>query len=272
MESQIDTSKPNPGRMYDYGLGGTHNFPADREAAEKVFALLPFLPKMAQLQRMCQQDIAETLAVKRGLDVIIDFASGLPTQGHLHEHVPAGTTVIYSDIDPGTVAYGRELVADVPNVYVFQADCRQPEALLARSEVQAVLDGRRDIGMVYWGISQFLAEEDLRHALDYLYTWSGDRSCLAFQTQGAGLDPTHPAMAKALDLYEQMGSPIRFRSLAAYQALVKPWVPDAQGFVSLLEWHDFDTHAMSPEDRVVFGKCGLGYGAYLVKDCAGSIS
>ena len=32
----LDTSVAHPARVYDYWLGGKDNFPADREAAERV--------------------------------------------------------------------------------------------------------------------------------------------------------------------------------------------------------------------------------------------
>jgi hypothetical protein len=38
-------------RMYDYYLGGIHNFPADREAADKVIAQFPFVPLLARANR-----------------------------------------------------------------------------------------------------------------------------------------------------------------------------------------------------------------------------
>ena len=39
----LDTSVAHPARVYDYWLGGTNNFPADREAAERVLAATPGL-------------------------------------------------------------------------------------------------------------------------------------------------------------------------------------------------------------------------------------
>ena len=32
-ESVVDASRPNAGRIYDYILGGSHNFEVDRQAA-----------------------------------------------------------------------------------------------------------------------------------------------------------------------------------------------------------------------------------------------
>ncbi len=34
---EIDTSRPHPARIYDYGLGGKNHFAADREMAEKAW-------------------------------------------------------------------------------------------------------------------------------------------------------------------------------------------------------------------------------------------
>jgi hypothetical protein len=99
-ESVIDTSKPNAGRIYDYILGGSHNFEVDRQAAEGLLRLVPNIREGMRLQRWCLQDLAVELTEKRGFDIIIDFASGLPTNDHIHYVAPKGTTVIYSDYDP----------------------------------------------------------------------------------------------------------------------------------------------------------------------------
>src|SRR3954465_2141329 len=132
-ESIIDTSKPSAGRIYDYILGGHHNFEVDRQAADQIMHHVPFITKAMRLQRWCLQDLALELTEKRGFDIIIDFASGLPTNDHIHHVVPAGTTVIYSDFDPMVVEYSREILANTSNIYFFQADARRPEELLNRS-------------------------------------------------------------------------------------------------------------------------------------------
>lgn len=264
-ESIIDASVPSAGRMYDYYLGGHHNFEVDRQAAEQVIKLMPFAPKAMRLQRWCLQDIAEELTVRRGFDTIVDFASGLPTNDHLHHVVPEGTTVIYSDYDPVVVEYAREILGDTPNVHFFEADARRPEELLDRPEVQDILGGKRDVAVVYWGVSAFLADEELEHAAHTLYDWGEAGSCLVFQAQIAGADPNDPASIQVLKIYEQMETPFYIRSLEAYKELLQPWQPDEGGFVPLLEWHGFDQSEMSKEDSQVWGPAGGGYGAYLVK-------
>ena len=57
-ESIVDASVPSAGRIYDYLLGGHHNFEVDRQAAEQILKLTPFIPKAMRLQRWCLQDIA----------------------------------------------------------------------------------------------------------------------------------------------------------------------------------------------------------------------
>jgi hypothetical protein len=68
---EIDTSVAHPARVYDYRLGGTSNYPADREAAERVLAATPGLrwrvkaagaraghPGQAQAQRRYNERVA----------------------------------------------------------------------------------------------------------------------------------------------------------------------------------------------------------------------
>jgi hypothetical protein len=265
IDSIIDTTNPSAGRMYDYLLGGHHNFEVDRLAAEQVSALLPFLPKAVRLQRWCLQDLAIELTEQRGFDVVIDFASGLPTNDHIHHVVPAGTTVIYSDSDPIVVEYAREILAGTPNVHYFHADARRPEELLERPAVQEILAGRRDVAVAYWGISAFLDAESIAHAARVFYEWAGPNSCFVFQAQGADMSDKDPKFKGMIELYAKIGSHITPRPLSHYEQLLSPWRPEGRGWVSLLDWHSIEENAMTEEDRSAFGAAGGGYGAYLVK-------
>jgi len=264
-DSIIDTSKPSAGRIYDYILGGHHNFEVDRQAAEQIIQVVPFLPKNLRLQRWCLQDLAVELTEKRGFDIVVDFASGLPTNDNIHHVVPPGTTVIYSDYDPVVVEYGREILSDTANAYYFQADARRPEELLNRPEVQEILDGRRDIALIHWGISLFLRDEELAHAARSLYEWSSVSACWAFMAQGADINTSDPGISQAGAIYERMGSRLYFRSLNTILQLIQPWQPDENGMISLMDWHSIDQREMTEDDMRGFGVAGGGYGAYLVK-------
>jgi hypothetical protein len=257
-----DASMPNAGRIYDYLLGGHHNFEIDRQVGDQIKELMPFLPTVMRLSRWCLQDVARTLTVERGFDTIIDFASGLPTMDHIHTAVAPGTTVIYSDHDLVTVEYGQEILGDTPNIYYFEADCRRPEELLARSEVKEILDDSRYAAFVYWGVSMYMADEDIAHVARTLYDSSDESSCLAFYI-GVG-DPESPALAKEIEMYRQMGEELYFRPLEVFKELIKPWRPDELGYRTMEEWHGIEV-AMSEEDLETFVTGGSGYGVYLVK-------
>lgn len=264
-ESIVDARVPSAGRMYDYYLGGHHNFEVDRQAAEQVLKLFPFAATAVRLQRWCLRDIAHELTFTRGYDTIVDLASGLPTQDHIHAVAKEGTTVVYSDYDPVVVEYAREILGDTPNVSFFEADARKPAELFKRPEIERILQGRKRIAVIIWGISAFLTDQELAHTAQQLYDLTGPDSCLVFNAQFADADSNSPDGIKVMKIYEQAGSPFHLRPKERYAELVKPWRPDGLGFKSLLEWHGFSESTLATEDRAAFGPGGAGYGAYLIK-------
>ena len=61
----IDISVPSVSRIYDYYLGGSHNFEVDREAARRAMEFMPGLPKIMQANRAFMRR-AVRYAVDRG--------------------------------------------------------------------------------------------------------------------------------------------------------------------------------------------------------------
>jgi S-adenosyl methyltransferase len=58
----VDPDRSAPARIYDYLLNGENNFPADREAAEKITALVPELRDCAWANRGFHQRAARWIA------------------------------------------------------------------------------------------------------------------------------------------------------------------------------------------------------------------
>jgi hypothetical protein len=264
-QSFIDAGKPDAGRIYDYLLGGSHNFDVDRITGDRIRQFAPFLPKAMRLQRWCLQDLAVELTEQRQLDVIIDFASGLPTNDHIHHVVRPGSNVIYSDYDPVVVEYAHEILAGAENTYFFLADVCQPEELLNRPEVEALAGEHRNVAFILWGITGYLTDKEITTTLQYLYQWSGPDACLCLNAQGAGAKVVGPGMTQLARVYEQMGSKLHPRTLKDYQALISPWHPDPKGFISLMDWHNIQQDELTDEDLRAWGSSGGGYGAFLVK-------
>ena len=61
----IDVDKPSASRMYDYYLGGCHNFAADREVAERAIAVMPEGPLLAQMTSTGKYDYGFAIYAKR---------------------------------------------------------------------------------------------------------------------------------------------------------------------------------------------------------------
>src|SRR5258708_17790132 len=77
----VDPTRPTAARLYDYYLGGTTNFAADRAVAERLKADVPDLIDAVWANRGFHGRAAVWLA-RRGVPQFIDIGSGLPTQNN----------------------------------------------------------------------------------------------------------------------------------------------------------------------------------------------
>ncbi|HYF62689.1 MAG TPA: SAM-dependent methyltransferase [Herpetosiphonaceae bacterium] len=57
-----DEARPNAARIYDYFIGGNHNFAADRAAAEQVRTLFPSIPNGMRMNRWFMHQTVEELS------------------------------------------------------------------------------------------------------------------------------------------------------------------------------------------------------------------
>jgi hypothetical protein len=128
--------------MYDYYLGGIHNFPADRAAAREVSARYPFICAVARANRAFLGRAVRYLA-GAGVRQFLDIGSGIPTVGNVHE-IAQGTVpearVVYVDIDPVAVAESLDLLADSAWATAIQGDVRGPREILEHPSVGEMLD------------------------------------------------------------------------------------------------------------------------------------
>jgi hypothetical protein len=121
------------------------------------------------------------------------------------------------------------------------------------------------VAFVFWGVTGFLADEEISRPMKYLYDWAAPGSCLVFNCQAAGADPNSSGWKEVSKIYEQMGTPLYLRDLKRYKELLQPWEPDSGGFVSLLDWHGFEQSELAKEGSDSFGPLGGGFGVYCVK-------
>jgi hypothetical protein len=235
--SIADGTKPNAGRIYDFVLGGSHNFEVDRQAAQFLFKQAPFLPKLARTIRWFLGYAVNRLC-EEGFRYFLDFASGLPTIDHIHMIAPKGTKIIYSDVDPVTVAYGQELLKNNPDVRYTFCNAGKPEDLLGSEIVSQFFGKNRRVAIGFNGIAFFLSDEELSHAMKVLYEWADQGSRLFICDSGFESNTVSPALQETFNLYEKIGQPMTFRSVNTLKKLIDPWKVCEPGFQPLEKWID----------------------------------
>jgi len=110
----VDVTVPNAARMYDYTLGGFHNFVADREIADRIEQMIPGAKLNAHANRAFVRRVVRWL-LGQEIRQFLDIGSGIPTMGNVHEiaHSAApDARVLYVDIDPVAVAHSKKILAN----------------------------------------------------------------------------------------------------------------------------------------------------------------
>lgn len=159
---ELDPHRPNPARMYDYFLGGFHNFEADREAAEAAEAAFPGVRAAARASRDFLRRAVRYLA-EQGIDQFLDLGSGVPTVGNVHEIAQAanpGAKVVYVDAEPVAVHASVTLLAKNPYAAIVHADIRHVEAVLGAPATMRLLDLRRPLGLIMSSVLPHIPDSD----------------------------------------------------------------------------------------------------------------
>jgi S-adenosyl methyltransferase len=160
----LDTSKPNVARIYDYLLGGTDHFAADRLAAEQLIALIPNVATLAKANRTFLA-AAVRRAARDGIRQYLDIGAGLPTSPSVHECARAvvpDARVVYVDNDPVAVAQAQALLTG-DGLIAIEGDARQPEAITADRRLGALIDLTEPVCVLLVSLLHFFpaAEADM---------------------------------------------------------------------------------------------------------------
>jgi len=206
------TDRPSAARIYDYLLGGSNNFAADREVARQAVEAMPDLVVHAKVNRAFMNRAIRSI-VDAGVTQFLDLGSGIPAVGNLHDIALRGSPdarVVYVDIDPVAVAYGQRLLAGQPNLITIQADLRRPSEVLGDERVRAVLDFDRPIAVVLVAVLHVIADADdpYRIVADY-------RDALApgsYLVIGHGARESRPEADSLVEISRQTTTPMTLRT------------------------------------------------------------
>jgi hypothetical protein len=159
---EVDTRRANVARVYDYWLGGSHNFLADQDVARAIAAVEPNMRAIARANRAFLGRAVRFLAAA-GIRQFLDIGSGIPTEGNVHEvaqQAAPGSRVAYADVDPVAVAHSKAMLAGSQNATVIQADAREPEKILAHEAVRRLIDLGQPAGLLLMVVLHFIADAE----------------------------------------------------------------------------------------------------------------
>ncbi|MEU6814094.1 SAM-dependent methyltransferase [Streptomyces sp. NPDC046860] len=158
---QVDLSVPSPARMYDWLLGGSHNYEADAEACERLLGVAPTSREVALNNRWFLQRVVHVLAQEHGIRQFIDFGSGLPTQRNVHQiaqDVDPAARVVYVDNDPVVLALGQSLLDENENTAILSADMTDTAKIFAHEDFKRLIDFREPTAALFVSVLHCLPD------------------------------------------------------------------------------------------------------------------
>ncbi len=156
----VETDKPSVARLYDFFLGGHHNYAADRELGRKLLQAEPNARYIVKENRAFLGRAVSYLT-QAGISQFIDLGSGIPTQENVHEIAQRGNSesrVVYVDNDSGVIAHSRHLLRGNPLVSIINADLRNPAAIVTHPEVGRLIDFSQPVGLLMVTVLHFVPD------------------------------------------------------------------------------------------------------------------
>ena len=258
----VDIEHASPARVYDYYLGGSHNFAVDRQMARQAMALWPELPLIMQANRAFLRRSVRYL-VRKGITQFLDIGSGIPTEGNVHEVAQAlapDTRVVYVDVDPVAAAHSRAILFDNPRADVVQADLRDVAAIFDDPRTMGLLDPTQPIGVLMVAMLHFVPDEAGPAGIVAQYRKMmppGSYLVVSHATHEGRPDQAGPHT----ELYRRAGAPLTMRSRAEVERLLDGFELVAPGVVFLPLWRpdapaDVDDHPERFTGFAAVGRCG----------------
>jgi SAM-dependent methyltransferase len=223
----VDITVPQAARVYDYALGGVHNFEVDRVFWDRAEQILPGAGLIARANRQFLGRAVRRLVEVAGIRQFLDIGSGIPTLGNVHEVAQDAnphTRVVYVDKDPIAVRQSRSLLAGNPQARVIEADLLDPDRILFDPDVLDFLDFSQPIAVLTVAVLHFIP--DAAKPASILAKIAEAVSAGSYLVVShVGPDPTPEglrAQQEALKLYERTPTPVTIRTVRELTAMIEP--------------------------------------------------
>ncbi|MGH8967596.1 MAG: SAM-dependent methyltransferase [Actinomycetes bacterium] len=262
VSGDVNLEQPSAARVYDYYLGGSHNFAVDRRMARRAIELWPELPLTMQANRAFLRRSVRYL-VRAGITQFLDIGSGIPTEGNVHQVAQAVSPevrVVYVDIDPVAVAHSRDILAGNQHADTVQADLRDVAAIFNDPRTKLLVDPTQPLGVLMVAILHFIPDEmDPANIIAQYHKMMAPGSYLSVSH---GTDAGRPDLAEPLtDLYRRTATQLTSRSAREIEALLDGFDLVSPGVVFLPLWRpdspaDVDDHPERFTGYAVVGRRG----------------
>jgi trans-aconitate methyltransferase len=158
----FDTSVPHVARVYDYWLGGTDNFPADRAMGERTMQAYPNLALSVRANRAFLARAVRFLVTEAGIRQFLDIGTGIPTANNTHEvaqRIAPASRIVYVDHDPVVLAHAKSLLTSTPEgaTAYLDADLRDPDKILAAAA--DTLDFSQPVAVMLIAVMHFIGDD-----------------------------------------------------------------------------------------------------------------
>jgi hypothetical protein len=245
----VDTRRANIARVYDYLLGGTHNFLADQDVGRAIVAVEPNSWAIGQANRGFLGRAVRYLA-GNGIRQFLDIGSGIPTQGNVHEvaqDAAPGAHVVYADIDPVAIAHSNAILAGNPNATIIEADLREPATALDRAASTGLIDFSQPVGLLLVAVLHFIPDEGDPWGI--VTTLMDSLAPGSYLVVCHGTEEGAPGVAQAAEkVYKRAASAnLYMRSRVDIQRFFDGLDPVDPGLVAIPYWRP-DSTASTPRD------------------------
>ena len=159
--TSVDLEKPSAARIYDYVLGGNHNFAVDREFVKQMNKVDPSSRHFA-LQNRAFLRRAVLFLMEQGVRQFLDLGSGIPTVGNVHEIAQAAdpsARVVYVELEHVAVAHSQLILEGNQNAVMVHADITKPSLVLGDPATRAMIDFDRPLGILAVAIGHYILDD-----------------------------------------------------------------------------------------------------------------
>ena len=235
--SDLDVDQPNTCRIYDYLLGGSFNFAADRAFARELLARVPWAREPARHNRGFLAR-AVRYAVGRGLRQFVDLGSGIPGVSRTDQIAIAADPrcrVAYVDTNPLAIAHAEALLEGHEQVAIARMDMRDVSGVFGHPGVNRLLDLSQPVALLMGAVVHFLPHDDKPAAMIEAYRAAVPTGSMLVLSH-ATCDGVPPEVAEAAAMYRHAPEPIYDRSRQEIEALFDGWDLVPPGVVFTGAW------------------------------------